>query len=130
MRKDEALCAGTLGNLALLYFGSSRFMPQVVFFGDSMTSEVVCPYDTTETMTLLELARAGRVPLGWYCARGTCGRCAVRVTVENGDLPTMGNRERNVLTREGRPVTLNACRANWRLACQYPLNGADLRVEW
>ena len=105
-------------------------MPQVTFFGDPMETETTHTYSPDDAMTLLQLARANAVPMDWYCSQGTCGHCAVRVTVLGKGIPVMGNRERNVLAREGKPTDLVEGAANWRLACQYVLSGADLRVDW
>lgn len=105
-------------------------MPFVTFFGGPMTEPVRCSYAPQAAQTLLALARANDIPLEWTCTRGTCGHCAARVTVVDGEQPPVGTRERNVLAREGFAAAPTTVAARWRLACRFPLSGADLRVEW
>lgn len=104
-------------------------MPSVTFFGGPMQAELVCEYRPGEEPTVLELARRFEVPIYWRCGLGTCGACAARVTVISGKVPPLGNKERNVLAREGMPAEAGAPRS-WRLTCEYPLEGDTLRVEW
>lgn len=102
-------------------------MPHLVFRGGDMPAEVAVEYRPDGTTTVLELARQHDIPLHWRCGLGTCGTCAVRVTVLDGALLPPTRKEQNVLTREGKPVEGGAV---WRLMCGYVLSGESLRLEW
>jgi ferredoxin len=104
-------------------------MPSVTFFGGPMEAEFVCEHRPGEVPTVLELARRYDLPIYWRCGLGTCGACAARVTVLSGEVPPLGNKERNVLAREGKPAEPKAV-TSWRLTCEYPLSAETLRVEW
>jgi len=95
-----------------------------------MSAPVPCRYTPSANVTLLALARANGIPLEWTCTRGTCSHCAARVRLIAGEAPPVGVREGNVLAREGLDADAAGTGASWRLACQFPLTGADLRVEW
>ena len=105
-------------------------MPEVIFHGGAMAAAERADYLPDGALTVLELARRRQLPLHWRCGLGTCGTCAVRVTVLDGCLRPMAGKERNVLAREGYPVSLEEGAANWRLICGYVLSGESLRVEW
>lgn len=87
-------------------------------------------YQPDGSTTLLELARLEELPLHWRCGLGTCGTCAVKLTVIAGQEQQMGNKERNVLAHHGKPEKQNASDWRWRLSCSYILDGSDLRAEW
>ncbi|MGL5987359.1 MAG: 2Fe-2S iron-sulfur cluster-binding protein [Burkholderiales bacterium] len=97
-------------------------------FGAATTVRV--DYQPDGTTTLLELARIEDLPLHWRCGLGTCGTCAIRLTLLAGQAQPMGNKERNVLAHHGKNEQQNASDWHWRLGCSYILNGADLRAEW
>ena len=100
-------------------------MPSVTFCGGEMNAAFQCEYQPGGEPTVLELARRHQLPLYWRCGLGTCGTCAVRLTVTEGPLRPIDSKERNVLAREGKPVE-----QGWRLACGYWLSGETLKVEW
>jgi len=104
-------------------------MPYVEF-KFAAANAVRVDYQPDGTTTLLELARLEDLPLHWRCGLGTCGTCAIRLSLLAGEEQAMGNKERNVLTHHGKDATQNASDWRWRLSCSYVLNGADLRVEW
>ncbi len=98
-----------------------------VHFIEPDAGQALCVrYRVDATSTLLELARAHAVPLHWRCGLGTCGTCAVHVTVLEGVAPPINAKEANVLRREGKAPGNSA--DSWRLACGYPLGGQCLRV--
>lgn len=100
-------------------------MPHVTFFGGGMTAPAVCEYEPDGQLTVLSLARRHQLPLWWRCGLGTCGTCAVRISVLEGAPQPMASKERNVLARAEKPP-----QARWRLACSHPLSGESLMVEW
>lgn len=100
-------------------------MPRITFFGGPMSAALVCDYQPDGALTVLGLARQHQIPIYWRCGRGTCGSCAVRLTVLGGDSRPLDNKERNVLAREEKPL-----QQGWRLTCGYLLSGEDLRAEW
>ena len=104
-------------------------MPFVEFIAGRQLPEAV-EYQPDGQTTLLELARLEELPLHWRCGLGTCCTCAVRLTVTSGEALVMGNKERNVLTRHGKPLDPLPDGSSWRLSCSYVLNGADLLVTW
>lgn len=104
-------------------------MPVVTFIAGRQLPETV-EYQPDGQTTLLELARLEELPLHWRCGLGTCGTCAVRLTVIAGSGQSMSNKERNVLAHHAKPLQALADGSQWRLSCSYILDGADLRAEW
>ncbi len=104
-------------------------MACVAFIGPTGIPHCVT-YQPDGQTTLLDLARLADLPLHWRCGLGTCGTCAVRVTVQAGAVLPMGNKERNVLARHGKSLDMLPDGSQWRLSCSHVLNGADLRAEW
>lgn len=105
-------------------------MPSVTFLGGPMAAEVTSDYEPDGLTTVLDLARLDDLPIYWHCGLGTCGTCAARVTVLDGEPRAMSNKERNVLLRAGKPVDVLPDQASWRLTCGYVLSGETLCVEW
>jgi ferredoxin len=105
-------------------------MPTVTFSGGDMPEQRVARYRDGDDVTILDLARSLEVPIYWRCGFGTCAACAARVSVLQGNMAAMGNKERNVLMREGRPVDTSDTESEWRLTCSYRLRGESLLVEW
>jgi ferredoxin len=109
---------------------SPRIVPSVTFFSESSGIATVVEYEPDGTTTVLELARRNELPLEWRCGLGTCGTCAARVIVLEGPVRSMGNRERNVLVREGYEAGPVCAGSSWRLVCGYVLSGETLLVEY
>lgn len=105
-------------------------MPRLVFRGGDMPADVAVEYCPDGTTTVLELARRHDVPLHWRCGLGTCGTCAVRVIVLEGDLRSPTRKEASVLSREGKPALPAEGAPAWRLMCGYVPSGESLRLEW
>ena len=61
-------------------------MPFVEFIAGRQLPETVA-YQPDGQTTLLELARLEELPLHWRCGLGTCGTCAVRLTLIAGTAP-------------------------------------------
>lgn len=104
-------------------------MPFVEFIAGRQLPETVA-YQPDGQTTLLELARLEELPLHWRCGLGTCGTCAVRLTLIAGTAQPLSNKERNVLTHHAKPLQPLADGSQWRLSCSYILDGADLRAAW
>jgi ferredoxin len=103
-------------------------MPYVIFVSDAL-GERRCDYLPEESLTVLELIRRAGLPIEWRCGLGTCGCCAARVSVLEGAPPPRGNKERNVLEREGHAAGPLTGDGDWRTLCGYRLSGESLRVE-
>lgn len=112
-------------------------MPLITFSSPDFTDKTVYAVFGRAPDTLLEIARANRIPLRFECGEGECGNCAIRVKFL--DVPSCGGypldrKERQVLTAVGKLETSVPGRrqvtGEWHLACRFIPRDEDIVVEY
>lgn len=111
-------------------------MTRVQFVAPGVMKEVRVEIDRDRPPTLLAVALDNQVPVLFTCEAGACGACLVTVrTLDAGaSQAPVGDTEAFLLQALGHQSPPAAAQAEafapqQRLACQYVLGEADIRVE-
>lgn len=94
----------------------------------------------SHTQTILNLARANKIPINFECEDGECGTCVIKVSSLDTKSRMGGpltEKEKNVLRSIGKltkeemeQMIVDDLPSPWRLACQMIVRDEDLRIEY
>jgi len=112
-------------------------MPLITFASQECTGKTVFAVFGRTPDTLLEIARANRIPLRFNCGEGECGDCAVWVKhFDNGlffGYP-LDKKEQQALRAVGKlkgvPPLKRRVPGEWHLACRFIPRDEDIVVEY
>ena len=115
-------------------------MPNVTFTSPAMKKDVTVYAIAGDTKTLLGIAKANKIPVGFECESGVCGSCQVQVSVLSSNAPigvAMTEKEKAVLRLAGKITDEQIAQAEtsdlpspWRLACQMVVRDEDILVKF
>ena len=115
-------------------------MANVTFSSPRMKKDVTVYAVAGDTKTLLGIAKANNIPVGFECQNGVCGSCQVQVSVLSSKAPigvAMTEKEKSVLKLAGKITDEQIAQAEtsdipspWRLACQMVVRDEDILVKF
>ncbi len=115
-------------------------MAIVTFTNPEYRDKTIYATAGSHTQTILNLARANKIPINFECEDGECGTCVVKVSSLDNKSRMGGpltEKEKNVLRSIGKltkeemeQMIVDDLPSPWRLACQMIVRDEDLRIEY
>ncbi len=115
-------------------------MPLITFTNPEYKDKTVYAVAGSFTETVLDIAKANKIPIKFDCSDGECGSCLIRVKYLSKNSP-MGYhledkevkilRELGKISKEELEQLINDdLPSEWRLACQFISRDDDVLVEY
>ena len=117
-------------------------MALITFSNPEYKDKTVYAVAGSHTETVLKVAKANKIPIGFDCQDGECGSCLVKVSYlkrRRGDVQggPLTQKEVTVLKTLGKitqeeidAMVVDDLPTSWRLACQLIVRDEDIVVEY
>ena len=116
-------------------------MPLITFSNPDHQTKTVYATAGSHIETVLQIAKANKIPISFDCQDGECGTCLVKVSSLDKKKHRMGGppteKERNLLKQLGKltaeeisQILVDDIPPPWRLACQMIVRDEDILVEY